>query len=251
MGGSLEKKDKLHSEKLPRHVAIIMDGNGRWAQRKGLPRTMGHKKGMESIRKVVTTSSIYGIKGLTLYAFSTENWRRPREEVDFLMALPQVYLKRELPELMRNNVKLCFSGRLHKLPDKTQNAIGEATRKTENNKGLFLNIAINYGGRAEITDAVQKIALLVQEKKLDPGNINEDIVAAHMYTAELGDPDLLIRTGGEARLSNFLLWQLAYAELYFTPVLWPDFGKEEYDRALLAYSSRERRFGQLSRELGD
>ncbi len=245
------EKDKLHSGKLPRHVAIIMDGNGRWAQQKGLPRTMGHKKGMDSIREVVTASNNYGIKGLTLYAFSTENWRRPQEEVEFLMALPQVYLKRELPELMRNNVKLYFSGRLHKLPARTQNTIREATRQTENNKGLFLNIAINYGGRAEIADAVYKIALLVRAKELDPGDITEDTVAAHMYTTNLGDPDLLIRTGGEARLSNFLLWQAAYAELYFTPILWPDFGREEYYQALFTYTSRERRFGQLSGKLGD
>lgn len=245
------ERDALHLKNLPRHVAIIMDGNGRWAQGKGLPRTMGHKKGMDSIREIVTISSNYGIKGLTLYAFSTENWRRPREEVDFLMSLPRIYLKKELPQLMRNNVKLYFSGRLHGLPPEIQDILREAASATENNKGLFLNIAINYGGRAEITDAAAKIAQLVREEKLEPGDITEDIVAAHMYTANLGDPDLLIRTGGEARLSNFLLWQAAYAELYFTPVLWPDFGKEEYDRALFAYSSRERRFGQLSRELGD
>jgi undecaprenyl diphosphate synthase len=251
MNRSSQKGDiSLQSGKMPQHVAIIMDGNGRWANNRGLPRTRGHQKGMERLRQVVAASCKYGIKTLTLYAFSTENWQRPREEVDFLMALPQVYLERELPELQRNNVRVCFLGRTGDLPPGTRRALEVALRETAVNSGLILNIAINYGGRAEILDAVRKIAMQVQEGGLDPAGITEDTVTSHLYTAGISDPDLLIRTGGEARLSNFLLWQVAYTELWFTPVLWPDFDEEEYKKALAAFQARERRYGRIPGENG-
>lgn len=235
----------LEAEKMPQHVAIIMDGNGRWANKRGLPRTRGHQKGMERLREIVAASCKYGLKTLTLYAFSTENWQRPREEVDFLMSLPQVYLERELPELKGNNVRVRFLGRTEELPLAARRALEIARRETADNSGLVLNIAINYGGRMEILDAVRGIAKKVQEGELDPEEITEDTIANHLYTAGLADPDLLIRTGGETRLSNFLLWQGAYTELWFTPVLWPDFDEEVFKRALAAYQARERRFGRI------
>ncbi len=247
--GTARKDDiALDPEKMPQHVAIIMDGNGRWASKRGLPRTRGHQKGMERLREVVAASCEYGIKILTLYAFSTENWQRPREEVDFLMSLPQVYLERELPELKGNNVRVCFLGRTGELPPATRRALETALLETAANTGLILNIAINYGGRGEILDAVRTIAAKVREGSLDPAEITEETIAKHLYTAGLADPDLLIRTGGEARLSNFLLWQGAYTELWFTPVLWPDFTEEEFRKALAAYQARERRFGRIPGE---
>lgn len=243
-----EEGFRLNPEKLPRHVAIIMDGNGRWAVQRGLPRTQGHRAGMESIRRVVKICLEYGIKVLTLYAFSTENWHRPPEEVNFLMHLPQLYLAQELPELQHRNVRLCFLGHMEELPRETRQVLAKATRETANNNALILNIAINYGGRREIVDAVRRVVARVQKGELEPADISEDIVAAEMYTAAIGDPDLLIRTGGEARISNFLLWQVAYTELWFTPVLWPDFGEREFLEALAAYQKRERRFGCIPQQ---
>jgi undecaprenyl diphosphate synthase len=247
-GGSKRETEAdfiLEREKLPRHVAIIMDGNGRWASNRGLPRTVGHQEGMESIRKVVKVCIEEKIQVLTLYAFSTENWQRPQAEVDFLMGLPQVYLDKELPELQRRNVKVCFLGRIKELSSNTRQVLADATMATKNNNALVLNICINYGGRAEIIDAFKTIVKQVEAGVITAEHITDQIVAQHLYTSEVGDPDLLIRTGGDTRVSNFLLWQIAYTELYFTNVLWPDFGEQEFKQALFSYQQRERRFGQI------
>lgn len=252
---SFRNKDKkifstegIDRERLPRHIAIIMDGNGRWAKKKGLPRTMGHRAGVEAIREVVKTCSNLGVEILTVYAFSTENWRRPKEEVSILMLLLAEYLRHELSELHENNVKIMTMGDITLLPIEAQKELLKATQQTEHNAGLVLNLALNYGGRAEITRALRKMGEEIQQGKLAPEEINEERISSSLFTAGLPDPDLLIRTSGEMRLSNFMLWQLAYTEIVITEQLWPDFTPKTLLAAIKTYQLRERRFGGINKE---
>ncbi len=231
-------------DKLPEHIAIIMDGNGRWAKERHLPRIAGHRKGAEVVHKIVKLSSDMGIKVLTLYVFSTENWKRPALEVKFLMGLLRRYIRKEIAELQRNNVKVTAIGRLKELPDSIRTILKEAIEKTKNNQGLILNLAINYGGRQEIIDAVGKVAADLKNGSFKINDLSEEKFSRYLYTENLQDPDLIIRTAGEKRLSNFLLWQSSYAELYVTNTLWPDFNQEEFLLALEDYSKRKRTFGQ-------
>lgn len=240
-----ELTKSLDSGRLPVHIAIIMDGNGRWATRRGLPRAMGHRAGVESLREIVKTCSSLGVEYLTVYAFSTENWKRPAEEVNILMDLLVEYLKKELAELHGNNVRIRSIGRIEELPDKTRVALQDAETKTGNNTGLTLNLALNYGGRNEIAAAVKQIGHDVASCKLKPEDINEEVISNYLYTAGIPDPDLLIRPSGELRISNFLLWQAAYAEFWYSPVLWPDFRKVHLLEAIVDYQARQRRFGGL------
>ncbi|WP_406678690.1 isoprenyl transferase [Moorella sp. ACPs] len=245
-GPPKETKDmELEPGKLPRHVAIIMDGNGRWARKRGLPRVAGHRAGVESLRDIVRACVDWGIAILTVYAFSTENWKRPREEVEALMNLLVEYMRRELPELKKEGVQVRAIGRLEALPLAARQELARARRETAGNSRLILNLALNYGGRAELVDACRHIARQVLAGKLRPEDIDEDALKGALYTGDLPDPDLLIRPSGEMRLSNFLLWQLAYTELWFADVYWPDFRRENLRQALLAYQQRERRFGGL------
>ncbi len=238
----------LDSRRIPTHVAIIMDGNGRWANRRGLPRIAGHRAGVSPVRESVETCARLGVEALTLYAFSVENWKRPRAEVDTLWRLLRFYLRRELPELNRNGVVLRVIGRLDELPSKVRDEIDYAEERTRLNGGMRLNLAINYGGRAEMVDAINAvIAQARREGTLGSLQVTEERISANLYTADLPDPDLLIRTSGEMRVSNFLLWQIAYAELYVTDTLWPDFNRAELLRAFLDFQKRERRFGGLTR----
>lgn len=230
---------------VPRHVAIIMDGNGRWAKKRGLPRIAGHKEGVDVVQQTVRTASNYNIKILTLFAFSTENWKRPKPEVQFLMKLPKQFLNTYLPELMEKNVRVETIGRFDTLPSQTKEAIQDAKEKTKNNDGLLLNFAINYGGRDEIIQAVQKMTKEITNNQLNIEELDENIFSNYLYTKNLEDPDLLIRTSGERRLSNFLLWQLAYTEFWFTDVLWPDFREEVFIQALKDYENRKRRYGGI------
>jgi undecaprenyl diphosphate synthase len=229
---------------LPHHVAIIMDGNGRWAKQRGLPRLAGHRAGTNNIRHVLDTFRKYKVKYLTLYAFSTENWNRPESEVKGLIHILGQMIKRETMNLHRNGVRLCHLGRLDGLSPMLQRKVQEAIELTKDNTSLNLSVAFNYGGRAEILDAVRRILA----QGLSPENIDETLFSKYLYTADLPDPDLIIRTAGEMRLSNFLLWQTAYSEFYATPTLWPDFGPEDIETALAAYSQRQRRFGGLESE---
>jgi len=224
---------------LPQHVAIIMDGNGRWARERGLPRYLGHKAGAESTREVIKTSQQLGIKYLTLYTFSIENWRRPKQEVDFLMTLLRKLIRDEVDSLYKNNVKLDFIGKIELFPESLSYELKRAKEKTAKCTGLNVILALSYGGRAEILDAVKRIVT----EGVNPDNITEELFKKYTYMPDIPEPDLLIRTGGEVRISNFLLWHIAYTELYFTPTLWPDFRKEEYIKILQDYSKRERRFG--------
>ena len=233
----------IDPERLPAHVAIIMDGNGRWAKRRNLPRVAGHKAGMRPVRTVIETCAQMGLKALTLYAFSVENWKRPRTEVEVLWRLLRAYLRTELPEIERRNVKLAALGRLEALPAQVHAELEDALARTAANTGLQVNLAINYGGRAEIVDAVKA---LVEDARRRDIVIDEQAIAARLYTAGIPDPDLLIRTSGEMRVSNFLLWQIAYAELYVTATLWPDFTRADLLRAILDYQRRDRRFGGLA-----
>jgi undecaprenyl diphosphate synthase len=230
---------ELERPPLPKHVAIIMDGNGRWARKKGLPRIYGHRAGAKAVRSTVRAAGELGIEVLTLYAFSTENWLRPQTETRALMGLLRMTLRREIAELNRNNVRLKAIGRLQKLPQNVQDELQRCVEATQSNSGLTLNLALNYGGRQDILDAVN--ALIKQGKT----TIDEEDMSRNLTTAGLSDPDLLIRTSGEYRISNFLLWQIAYAELYVTPVLWPDFKRAHLQEALVDYQRRERRFGGL------
>lgn len=236
---------------LPKHIAIIMDGNGRWAQRRGLPRVAGHREGLRVAKEIVAETARLGIPVLTLFAFSTENWRRPPEEVGFLMELLEEAVAQELAELTRHNVVLRAIGRLGELSPKAQTALAKAMEATAHNTGLVLNLAVNYGGRAEIVDAVRAVAQRVQKGELTAEMVNEEVFSSFLSTAGLPDPDLIIRTGGELRLSNFLLWQGAYAEFYSTPVLWPDFRPCDLHAAIEAYQQRERRFGSVSAKGGE
>jgi undecaprenyl diphosphate synthase len=234
----------LKPERLPQHVAVIMDGNGRWAKRRGLPRIMGHRRGVDTLKTLLRCCRDWGIGALTAYAFSTENWGRPIEEVDFLMALFERVLRQELLEMMEENVRIRFVGNLAALPRSLQGEIHQAVTQTEGNHGIEFTVATNYGGRQEIVQACRSIAEQVQQGQLNPNDISEDLFSRHLYTSEISDPDLLIRTSGEMRISNFLLWQLAYAEIYVTETLWPDFDASEFHRAIYAYQQRDRRFGK-------
>jgi undecaprenyl diphosphate synthase len=235
--------------RLPRHVAIIMDGNGRWAQERGLPRVEGHRQGIHSVREVVRVAVQLGIPYLTLYAFSMENWRRPRSEIMTLMRLLRYYLLQELPELQRHNIRLRAIGKLTALPRRVQAVLSHALAVTGQNTGLTLTLALSYSGRWDIVRAVQMIAIDVRRGKLSPEDITEECFASYLLTRDLPEPDLLIRTSGEMRLSNFLLWESAYAEIYISNVYWPDFRRCAFYRALLDYMRRERRFGMTSEQL--
>jgi len=236
---------------VPRHVAVIMDGNGRWATERGLPRVKGHEAGADTVRAIVRACGERGVEALTLYSFSTENWGRPGDEVDALMALLARFLVDERDELMHNQVRLRGIGELDRLPDTVRQLLAEATRLTADNEGLLLTLALSYGSRAEITDAVRRIAREVARGELDPESIDPQTITEHLYTAGVPDPDLLIRTSGEMRLSNFLLWQLAYAEIYVTDVYWPDFREPHLDEALAVFRGRQRRFGKTGAQVLD
>ncbi len=239
---------QLDPKRLPAHIAIIMDGNGRWARQRNFPRIMGHKAGVDPVRTVVETCAQLGLEALTLYAFSVENWKRPRHEIEGLWRLLRFYLRRELPNLLRNDIQLMAIGRLESLPDSVQAELQAVMEKTSHNRGMRLNLAINYGGRTELVDAVNSMLENARlEGNLDALEITEEGIAEHLYTAGLKDPDLLIRTSGEMRISNFLLWQIAYAELYVTETLWPDFTRTELLEAISNFQNRERRFGGLTR----
>ncbi|WP_188205837.1 isoprenyl transferase [Alkalibacillus aidingensis] len=240
-----QQRTEIDADNIPQHIAIIMDGNGRWAKKRALPRVAGHREGMKAIEKVVRRASDLGVKALTLYAFSTENWKRPKTEVEFIMKLPSQFLDTYLPGLIENNVTITTIGDFDSLPEFTKEAVIKAIDRTKDNDGLVLNLALNYGSRKEIIDAVKSISELVKDEKLDIHDINEELFDQHLYTHNLEDPDLLIRTSGEQRLSNYLLWQLAYAEFYFTDKYWPEFGEEALDEAIIEYQHRKRRFGGL------
>ena len=229
----------------PAHVAIIMDGNGRWAKQRHLPRVEGHREGAESVRAVVRAAGEAGVKYLTVYAFSVENWSRPKDEVDTLMKYLARYLKNEIGELNRNNVRLEAIGQIYRLPESVQQQLEKTKAALAKNNGLTLILALSYGGRTEIVEAVRAIAAKAQKGTLDPAEINEQTISQHLYTKNIPDPDLLIRTSGEMRVSNFLLWQISYAELVVTPTLWPDFRKAQFFESLEEYARRHRRFGAV------
>ena len=232
-------------KRLPVHVAVIMDGNGRWAKKHGLPRLAGHRAGMKSVKTIVNASGQTGIKYLTLYAFSVENWLRPKPEVSGLMKILREYLIKEVDELDAKGVKIITTGRTADLEDNARRILEDSIVRTKNNKGLVLNLALSYGGRAELVDAVKKMSHDLFAHKVQAEKIDEKLIQRYLYHPEVPDPDLIIRTSGESRLSNFLIWQAAYAEYYFTEVLWPDFGEEDLYRALVEYQQRERRFGKV------
>lgn len=241
----------IDMERIPHHIAIIMDGNGRWAQKRHLPRVAGHKQGMQTVKTITIAASNLGVKVLTLYAFSTENWKRPSSEVNYLMQLPIRFFSTFVPDLVKNNVRVMVMGDIQRLPAKTQQAVNDAIADTANCDGMVLNFALNYGSRDEITRAVQEVAAAVQAGTISPEAIDEEMISQHLMTAPLGefaDPDLLIRTSGEERISNFLLWQLAYSELEFVPEHWPDFDAESLRRAIVEFQGRHRRFGGLKNE---
>ncbi|GGH17819.1 isoprenyl transferase [Paenibacillus segetis] len=244
--GKSPQTTELSTDNIPKHVAIIMDGNGRWARRLGLPRIVGHRNGMKAVKRATIAADEFGIKVLTLYAFSTENWKRPKDEVEFLMSLPQEFLALELEELIQKNVQVRMMGHTEDLPQHTIKAMEEAISRTKDNTGLILNFALNYGSRREITECLRDITRKVAAGEISPEDITEDMVQSGLLTAGLSDPDLLIRTGGELRLSNFMLWQTAYSEFWFTELYWPEFGREHLREALIEYQRRTRRYGGLS-----
>ncbi|MHB8987623.1 MAG: isoprenyl transferase [Desulfobulbia bacterium] len=239
---------KLDTTALPRHIAIIMDGNGRWAEQQGKPRIMGHRAGVESVQDIVRAARELGIGVLTLYAFSTENWKRPPLEVQALMGLLKSFLESELATMVHSNVSLRCLGQKERIPAEVRKVLERVIQETAGNTGLILNLALSYGGRSEITQAVQAIAQKCLAGTLSPGEIDQSMLEQHLYTADLPDPDLVIRTGGETRLSNFLLWQASYAELYFTEILWPDFRKKDLLHAILDFQKRQRRFGKTGEQ---
>ena len=241
--------EKIDKNRLPRHVAIIMDGNGRWAKAKGKDRSFGHQEGVVSVRKIMDAVTQLGLKYLTLYTFSTENWNRPEEEVQALMSLLVSAIHRETPDMMKKNVRLTAIGDLSRLREDAYNTLQECIDTTSANTGTTLVLALSYSSRWEITRAVRQLAQEVLEQKINPNDITEAMVSDHLTTKNIPDPDLLIRTGGEKRISNFLLWQLSYAEFFFTDVFWPDFREEEVYEAILYYQQRERRFGKTSEQL--
>jgi len=242
-------QDQIDKSRLPRHLAVIMDGNGRWAKKKGLFRSLGHEKGSQAVREIVETCAKLPIPYLTLYAFSTENWNRPKLEVDTLMKLLVSSLKKEIKTLEENNIKLNAVGNLDALPNKAHRELLDVIEKTKTNSRMTLTLALSYGSREEITKTIKEISLKVKNNLISPSNIDELVINNHLYTRDLPDVDLLIRTSGEHRISNFLLWQIAYAELYFTDTLWPDFRKDHLFEAILNYQNRERRFGKTSEQL--
>jgi undecaprenyl diphosphate synthase len=235
-------------EGVPSHVAIIMDGNGRWAAARGLPRLEGHRRGVEAVRRAIKSAADLGIKYLTIYSFSSENWRRPAQEINDLFGLLKLFIKRDLAELHKNNVRIRIIGSREGLPVDILTLLDDAQTRTANNTALTLVVAFNYGARLELVDAVKAIAHKVQSGEIIAEHISDDTVSSHLYTHDIPDPDILIRTSGEERLSNFLLWQLAYTELVFTPVLWPDFEKSHLEEAIKAFSQRDRRFGGLTQQ---
>ncbi len=240
-----EKPEHPDQRPLPCHVAIIMDGNGRWAREKGLPRIEGHKKGVDATRRIIESADDIGIRVLTLYAFSTENWKRPRKEVFALMSLLSYYMKKERPQLHRKNVRIRTIGDLEKIPFHTRRELTRSVETTSANNGLTLNLAVNYGSRAEIITGIRRIAEDLKQERITPGRISEELFGNYLQTAGLPDPDLLIRTGSEMRISNFLLWQIAYTELWVTPVLWPDFSEKDFSGAISDFRNRHRRFGDI------
>lgn len=238
-------REQLLAGEIPVHVAAIMDGNGRWAKERGLPRIAGHRSGMQTVKRITRAADGLGIKVLTLFAFSTENWKRPQDEVDYLMNLPQEFLALELDELCEKNVQVRMMGWTDHLPEHTLSAIQEAVEKTKHNTGLILNFALNYGSRQEIVQAVKSIADDLEKGRLTKDAINDELFSSYLCSAGLPDPDLLIRTSGELRLSNFMMWQLAYTELFFSPLYWPDFTEKDFYEAISHYQKRSRRFGGL------
>ncbi len=249
-----DKKNRerlLNRGQIPQHIAIIMDGNGRWAKQRGLPRIAGHREGIKAVKDVVKACGELGIRVLTLYTFSTENWRRPKEEVSALMSLLLRTLRKEIDDLISNNVRLMVIGNIDKLPQNARNGIIEGIQATHQNTGLILNLALSYGGREEIIMAIHRIVSHINQGILKIEDIDVNALHRYLYTAELPDPDLLIRTSGEFRISNFLLWQLAYTEIYITDLLWPDFRRQNLYGAIEDYQSRERRFGKVSEQITD
>jgi undecaprenyl diphosphate synthase len=248
----MDPLDDIPNAKFPRHIAVIMDGNGRWAIKRGLERVRGHQQGARTVRDVVTECARLrerhgGPDYLTLYSFSLENWKRPTDEVSFLMQMYIDYLQQERSTMMENNIRFQQIGRMENLPDPVLEEMNITLEQTRNNTGLTLVLALNYGSRAEITDAVRAIAEEVRDGRLRPEDINEATISSHLYTAEMPDPDLLVRTAGEMRISNYLLWQISYAELFVSPVLWPDFGSDDLHAAIRSFAGRSRRFGALDR----
>jgi undecaprenyl diphosphate synthase len=243
-------KEQIDRNSLPRHVAIIMDGNGRWAEKKGVERIFGHRNGVESVRQVVEAAGELGVEYLTLYAFSTENWNRPRTEIDGLMALLARAITNETNKLNENNVRLLVIGNVSDLPKSVHKQLMQSAEFLSENKGLTLVLALSYSGRWEITDAVKRMMADAESGKLDPDLVDSKVLESYLATSFMPDPELLIRTSGERRISNFLLWQLAYTELYFSPVLWPDYRKEHFYEAIIDYQRRERRFGKVSKKSG-
>ena len=247
-----ELKEKiLKKGNVPKHIAIIMDGNGRWAKKRALPRIAGHKKGVDSVREIVKLCPEIGVEILTLYTFSMENWNRPKTEISAIMSLLINTVKNEINELMKNNVKVNVIGVLSNLPEETRKEMEEGIERTKNNSGLILNLALSYSSRLEIIDMIKKISKKVKNNEIDIESINERLISENLYTSGLKDPDLLIRTSGVSRISNFLLWQLAYTEIYITDVLWPDFRAREFYNAIIDYQNRERRFGMVSEQLSN
>ena len=245
----MDYKSQIDNARMPRHVAIIMDGNGRWAKKQGLARMYGHKQGVETVHRITETAAEMGIQYLTLYTFSTENWNRPKEEVDALMTLLVDTIAKETPTLMKNNVRLLTIGDTERLPEGAKRKFEQCMEETSGNTGLRLVIALSYSARWEITNAMQTAVRKAQAGALKAEDVNEELVSSLMTTAGMPDPDLLIRTSGELRISNFLLWQLAYSELYFTDCLWPEFTEEEFCKAIVEYQHRERRFGKTSEQV--
>ena len=245
----MDYKSQIDNARMPRHVAIIMDGNGRWAKKQGLARMYGHKQGVETVHRITETAAEMGIQYLTLYTFSTENWNRPKEEVDALMTLLVDTIAKETPTLMKNNVRLLTIGDTERLPEGAKRKFEQCMEETSGNTGLRLVIALSYSARWEITNAMQEAVRKAQAGALKAEDVNEELVSSLMTTASMPDPDLLIRTSGELRISNFLLWQLAYSELYFTDCLWPEFTEEEFCKAIVDYQHRERRFGKTSEQV--
>ena len=242
-------RNNIDVDKLPQHLAVIMDGNGRWAKQKGMFRYMGHENGTKAVRDIVEACAEINIPYLTLYAFSTENWNRPKIEVELLMKLLVNSLKKEIKTLQDNNIKLNAIGNLDALPKRARKELSDVMAKTENNERMTLTLALSYGSREEITKTIKEISLKVKNNLISPSDISESLIDNHLYTRNLPDVDLLIRTSGEQRISNFLLWQIAYAELYFTETLWPDYTKDHLFEAILNYQNRERRFGKTSEQL--
>jgi undecaprenyl diphosphate synthase len=238
-----DRKNELRKYEVPGHIAIIMDGNGRWAQKRSLPRMVGHHEGMKVVRTITKTANELGVKVLTLYAFSTENWKRPKVEVEFLMKLPEEFLGTFLPELIEENVQVRIMGQTENLPPHTLRAVERAMDETKNNTGLVLNFALNYGSRLEMMEGIKRLASDYKQNQLKLEDINETLISSYLMSSDLPDPDLLIRTSGELRLSNFMLWQLAYTEFWFTDTLWPDFTEQDFVEAIEDFQNRGRRFG--------